>query len=308
MNNISNVFNSISENSGGDKHYKTVGIYFSKNANLTEEELTLNDNSFADITFEEFFANNTKRISVNAFGNASKTLRILNCFDCNLQFEPPEYDIWKMLSKLPQLTSISVVLNVSEIPSNFINRSMDGNGASDIRSLSFRFKQNVTIQSGAFQNLDKLILIHFDKANIIFKNESFKLNSVSEVNSDIPLKIAFYNCSLTGDSIESEAFDGVKRHLLIEFWESDINYLPEPVFKSVLDNQFNNQTSVINFMDPTAYSYYNYNSKIDCLECKNHWLIKQGKEKQVLNAYCKQNSNVTLFDDEIRNDLNSICN
>ena len=308
MNNISNVFNSISEYSGVGKHYKTVGIYFSKDANLTQDQLTLNDNSFADITFEEFFTNDTKRISVNAFGNASKTLKILNCFDCNLQNEPPEYDIWKMLSKLPQLASVSVVLNVSEIPSNFINRSIDGNQASDIRSLSFRFKQNVTIQSGAFQNLDKLILIHFDKANIIFKNESFKFNSVSEVNSDKPLKITFHNCSLIGDSIESGAFDGVKRHLLIEFWESDINYLSFEVFKSVLDKQINNQTSVINFMDPNAYTYHNYNSKIDCLECKNHWLIKEGKENQVLNAYCKQNSNVTLFDHQIKNDLNSICN
>ena len=49
------------------------------------------------------------------------------------------------------------------------------------------------------------------------------------------------------------------------------------------------------------------NSTIDCSDCKNHWLIKEEKEIQVLNALCKEDQEKTLFHQEIKQKLNSKC-
>ena len=67
---------------------------FSTNATQNETELILNDNSFADLTFNRFYGENVKRISLNAFGKATKTIRFFVCFYCNLQNQQPKYDIW----------------------------------------------------------------------------------------------------------------------------------------------------------------------------------------------------------------------
>ena len=51
-----------------------------------------------------------------------------------------------------------------------------------------------------------------------------------------------------------------------------------------------------------------FNSKIDCGDCKNYWLIKEKKENQVFNAYCQGHTTKTLFDKEIQDKLSQKCN
>lgn len=127
MNNISNIFNSISKNlNDNEKKLGELSLTFPENNNLTEAESTLKDNSFADLTFYSIYINNTKRIriSLNAFGKAAKTIRIFLCVRdargnaCSLQNQPPKYDIWSSLRQLTHVKYIGVGLNVSEMPSN----------------------------------------------------------------------------------------------------------------------------------------------------------------------------------------------
>lgn len=294
LNNISTIFDSMSRNlNDNEKNFSVIELRFSKNINLTEDQLTLNDDSFADITFKQFHGQKIKKMSLNAFGNASKTIKFFVCLNCEIQNQPPNYDIWKVLSQMTQLNEFVIKLNVSEIPSNAlrpINEYV-------LNEFGFGSIQILTINSGAFQNLKNLTEINIFETKIqSFKNDSFKLHS----NSDNKLQISISDSNLTGESFEFGAFNGLQRPVEIRFWKSDVNYISESTFKSVLNSQIN----TIDFFYPKSLG----NSKIDCLNCKNEWLIKGGKEIQVKNTLCKENSNLTLFDEQIKNQLNSKCN
>ena len=110
---------------------------------------------------------------MNAFGKAAKTIRIFLCIRdvwgnaYILQNQPPKYDIWSSLSQLTHVGYIGVGLNVSEMPSNAFGLNPNKN----VQVLEFQFHQNVTIQSGAFQNFNQLNYIRFLETNITsFKN------------------------------------------------------------------------------------------------------------------------------------------
>lgn len=49
-----------------------------------------------------------------------------------------------------------------------------------------------------------------------------------------------------------------------------------------------------------------WESKLDCSDCKNQWMIKQNKQTQILFPSCL-GSNNKLFDEEIKNQLNLKC-
>ena len=99
---------------------------------------------------------------------------------------------------------------------------------------------------------------------------------------------------MTGNSFEEGSFDGNKGTLKIRFLYSDIDYIPENSFKSLLNNTKN---SIALYDDST----------IDCNNCANYWLIKEKKEKQITNAHCKDNVNKTLFDTENQTKLSKKC-
>ena len=98
------IFSSISKNlTENNKHFYRFILKFSKN-NWKVDELTLYDNSFADITFVAIQAFGLKRISSNAFGTSKSTIKHFNCETFNLENSLPNYNIWKALSKLTNLT------------------------------------------------------------------------------------------------------------------------------------------------------------------------------------------------------------
>lgn len=80
---------------------------------------------------------------------------------------------------------------------------------------------------------------------------------------------------------------------------TNINYLNEAAFKTLLLNENN----YIKFLSPDD----SLKPHIDCDDCKNYWLIKEGKEKQVENPFCKSDPKKTLFDDEIKTKLSQKC-
>ena len=105
--------------------------------------------------------------------------------------------------------------------------------------------------------------------------------------------MSFHYFNLTGDSFASGSFDGNKRQLDINFMISNITYIPESSFKSVLSNNGNK----INFGL----------SRIDCTDCRNLWLINDRKDEQVINAVCKSDTKKTLFDLFIQAKLKNKC-
>ena len=84
--------------------------------------------------------------------------------------------------------------------------------------------------------------------------------------------------------------------------ETNISYLAESVFKPVLNNSSNS----IDFFD---YKIANgtWNSKINCDDCRNYWLIKENYQNQVKEAHCKANDRLTLFDEETKTKLSQKC-
>ena len=104
---------------------------------------------------------------------------------------------------------------------------------------------------------------------------------------------------MTGDSFEEGAFDGAQGPLFITFHSTNIKFLPKSSFKSVLSSKQN----TVDLFNPTVGG----NSKIDCDDCRNLWLVKDNADNQVHNAYCMGNPKKMLFDQDIKDRLNAKC-
>ena len=287
---LSKIFNSISKSLGeNDSHFKRVKITLTENG-------TLNDNSFGDITFDSFSGEGINKISNKAFGKSSDSIQSFWCEKCWLENHSPKYNFWNVFGQMNQLTSLTIDLNVNEIPSNaFKTANQSQLGLIEIRSS----KQNLTIKSNAFNNLKNLVYIFFVKINFNrFEKQSLNFDSNS-LNQNEKILIEFISSNLNGDSFEPGTFDGVKRPIGLEFFAdfdsnpSEIKVIPESVFKSLLNNT---KSSI--------------NSRVDCLNCKNYWLIRDHKQQQLKYPFCTEAnySNRTLFHQEIQTKLKSKCN
>ena len=257
--------------------------------NLTEA--TLNDNSFANITFDDFYGYRIKRISNKAFGKSNKTIKQFWCASCELSETPLEYNVWTTLNQLTEVNHLTVGLNVTKIPSNAFKPN---NGAeSKLKSLALNPKQNLTIKSNAFSNLNRLDVLEISENSLKYKNEYKFEKSAFNFSGIRYLHMEFTVLNLTGDYFAPGSFDGNKQSLDISLMGSNITYIPESSFKSVLNNNGNK----VKF----------YLSYIDCTDCRNMWLITNQKDKQVINALCKSDTKKTLFDEDIQVKLKNKC-
>ena len=174
--NLHGIFNltskSLAEN---EKHLIEIEIRLNQTKN--ESETTLNDDSFADLTFDRFYGDGLTKIATKAFGKTASTITTFYCRRCGIQNSPPNYDIWKMINQLSKLKLLSVGLDVSEIPSNAIaqtNQSLEYIRFYD----GFDSGKNVTIKSGALKSSNKWMSITFFSMNIKrIEREAFKLSN-----------------------------------------------------------------------------------------------------------------------------------
>ena len=149
----------------------------------------------------------------------------------------------------------------------------------------------ITIQNAAFYNLNNLKVITFYSKIKRIQNEAF---AFKEKSSD-SFKIIFKRMNLDETVFESGSFDGIQRPTDISFSYTNLTFLPEMAFKSFLDNDNNN----VSFTDQ---------GYINCLDCRNEWLFRDAKDKQVLDAKCIQNQyGDYLFSPEIRFIFKSRC-
>lgn len=105
------------------------------------------------------------------------------------------------------------------------------------------------------------------------------------------MEIVFENVNISGDAFHKNTFNSTIRQIVFTFESTNLNYLNQSSWSSLLDNG----SSGIIF----------HNSLIDCNDCRNLWLNK--KIKQMTNPYCQGNTTSTLFDDEIQLKLKSKC-
>lgn len=291
LNKLPKVFNSAFKNIGSNqKHFKRV--YLSAFLGKNEFETTLQDDTFGDITFEEFEGIEITRIQSNAFSKTANKIKIFWCWSCYLKNQPPNYDLQNVFNQMTELIDLLYGLNATEMP---LVKPIGGQ--SKLSFLLIEGHQILTVKSGVFQYLNKLSYLSFFQTKIKeIEKEAFKFNNRSK---DEILRINFHNCELSrlGNSFQNGSFDGAHGLFNITFRDTEISYLNKGVFQLVL----NNSQSVIHLVEDT--------SLIDCEDCRNYWLVRDNKQNQVNDAFCRKNPEFarTLFDQKIKNKLYIKC-
>ena len=272
-----------------EKHFKKVVI-----DKYQDKSLMINESAFSNVTFDEFEETNVIYLHNNAFGKAASTIKNFTT-NTLINTELPDYDVWKAIKSLVNLEYINVRMVIYKIPTEAF-------GSEKLREIKLStfigihiYEQEITIKSKAFfnlNNLENLTLQLFSMTTTIEK-EAFLFSK----NSTQRLYM-----SLTGSqSLQflAGSFDGIQRPVSISLIDMQVESLPEKAFKSVLDNK--NNTIVF------IASNYNYRASIDCTNCSNYWLIRDGKDNQISNAYCQNNMKTTLFSPEIKSKLKTNC-
>ena len=283
-NQISQAFSSVSKNlKENQKHFRELNVM------AIEDPLTLEDDSFSEITFEQFNGENIKKISLNAFNKTAKNLRVFDCADCVIENDS-KYDIEKVLNQLTELSGITIGLNIKELPT-----IAPAGGKTKLNYMTVLSHQKLTIKSGTFQHLNQLFVIDFWGTTIErIESGAFTFNPKTRLN------LKFSNCTISGQSFQSGAFDGIPKPIEIYFDSTDIDYLPEEAFHSVFSKQNNN---AIRFYTSTKQT------GIDCTDCRNKWMVisKTVKNDQI-TANCRHDHNKYLFEPDIIDQLKAKCN
>lgn len=154
------------------------------------DPVTLEDNTFGDITFENFHGLHINKIGSNTFNKTSGKLKLFYCIRCELTHEPAKYDLLAVFDRMIALETLSVGLNITEIPSDVIIPV----GQSKLNSLYIKSHQSLTIRTSAFRNLQNLYMITFTDTKIDgIEKDAFKFTNKSEKI----LRITFESCKLT---------------------------------------------------------------------------------------------------------------
>ena len=278
---MKNVFQDMSQKlkNADEKHFKIIQLRLPFEGD--EQRSTLDDDTFADITFDELSGSNIKKLGTKSLSKTASTIKSFTCIFCDIQHSPPNYNIWQVLGSLTNVDSLSIGLNVSEIPTNAISNSANQPKVSSlhINTNSFR-KGDFRVKSRAFnnlRNLNDLSLTLASRGNIYFEKEAFKF----PVQTSETLRLKFGATTFKGALFDEETFSGLNRPINIEFSLSFFDYIPEKAFKSVLDNKQNK----LNF-DASA---------IDCENCGNYWLVNRTQQMKG-SPQCTHNVYVGFYD------------
>lgn len=146
-----------------ETHFRALFLYPSVDEEL---ERVIEDDVFGDITFENFEGHQIDKINSNAFNKTAHKIQSFNCYDYPIVNQPPKYNIIKVVKNFIVLKELYLNLNVTEIPKNMIGQH------SNLSILWIKSPQNLTIKSGAFQNLSQLTVfwIYDTKIQLIERN------------------------------------------------------------------------------------------------------------------------------------------
>lgn len=241
---------------------------------------------------DRFVGINIAMIKSNAFNKTSDQLKVFNCYECSLVNKPPNYDLQKMFNQMTELTDLQIGLDLTNQTLNEILPNQSRVDIIDIKT------NELTIKANALNNLEYLGSISFNGAKIKnIEREAFVVNYTSNFTKMDLFFINFRNCKLEDGAFKNGAFDGIQKTfgVQITFEGMNISHLDEGVFNK--------------FLNVTSYSIALFgDSTIDCDDCKNYWLVKNGKQDQVRFAHCKSDLQKTLFDVDIKAKLMKKCN
>ena len=83
----------------------------------------------------------------------------------------------------------------------------------------------------------------------------------------------------------------MKRPVDIELYDVDDIFVRQKLFRTISNNN----------------NFRFGQSLINCFDCKNYWLIKDGRAKQVFGANCRHHHSITLFHPENQYVFNEYC-
>ena len=191
LKNLPKLFDSITKNlTSQERHFRALIL----RTNTLEKDFILSDNSFGQITFDLFYGDNIKKISLNAFNNSADKITHFSCQTCLLVNEPPKYGLNSVFNRMTHLEKIlSLRLNVTELPTSTFELT-DGR-QSNLSSLTLGSYKNITVKSGAFQNLVHLKALYFNQTTLRFEKEAFKFAN----SSNNTLTILFDQCNLKSE-------------------------------------------------------------------------------------------------------------
>lgn len=168
--NLPKIFKSVSKNlDPKDRNFYIVELHGPSNGT----DNTILENSFSDVTFFHFYGFNIKKIETNAFKKTAHALFDFLCTDkCSLVNEPPKYDLQNVFGQISGLETLEIKVNISELPSSAFNIHQ----LSKLRRLLIWSERNLTVKSGAFQNLQQQISITLAGTQLKFEKEAFKMS------------------------------------------------------------------------------------------------------------------------------------
>ena len=138
----------------------------------------LNELSFWDITFDKFEGQNIKLIHNNAFNKTSELIEKFVNIDGYINNELPEYDVWKVLNGLINVEVINVELNITEIPSQSLNKSKGTH--LNLTSFTIKTPNRIRIKKLAFNYMDNLRYLNIKSKIGKIEGEAFAFNNLSE--------------------------------------------------------------------------------------------------------------------------------
>jgi hypothetical protein len=277
---MKDVINNIT-NYGGKGVEQRFGKLFWTNG----RQINITDHFFEKVSFKHLYIGtrrefaNISHISSDAFRGISHRVKSISI---RSEYLKDERNLFNALRQLPVVESITVEgLGIQRVPENAFRTPESCYPLTDcvqnkLKSISFRIGIHKSliflqeIESYAFYDLPNLISLNFDSHDINYIHENaftfrYKSNEILTINLTLQ-----WDKNLSPDSFDLKAFEQINRPIFLNLYGNRfLTYLPEQVFRPLLEANSQNRIRL--------------GMKMDC-DCNMYWLFKgkQNYEKQFI--------------------------
>jgi hypothetical protein len=258
--NLKHVFENIDNNlRENEKHFKRFYLY---NTAITEIE----ENTFFEVTFDQIeigFATNLKKINSHAFTSNNLVTKMFRLNNASIVDSPPNYDIFVVLSSFINLEYLELRgTQISEIPS-YAFQPINGT-QSKLYYIDFGRNKIEKIGNYSFYDLKNLTYLSFSENPLkLISMNSFHFQNVS--NQTFLLNLSYIN-TLNGSSFTTNSLINIKRLTsILLFGDLNLKFFDQTIFLPFFES--NPKNSILLYISP----------KLDCDDCRSHWLVKESK-------------------------------
>ena len=241
--------------------------------------------AFSDTSFKNVFirqAKSLEKINSEAFMKTANFIKqfVLDNSLTLLDSHAHPYDLFDLVNSFENLQILQMLYpNLNHIKSQAFKLKKltnlglgDGKNKFDIRSIG----------DEAFSSLDslKFLDLRFNKlSEINEKTFSFNFKTTQRLDLDLTGNL------LTDESFPEKSLLNFNRPVDLTLTNNEIKVFDPIVFKPFLDDPF------------FSNKFWLKDVKIDCNDCRNHWLFTNKDKYQSLvnDAYCNNNKNESIF-------------